>query len=88
MDKIIHCACIQHAFSAYRTQLTGKQRATFEITLNFGLEETSICNIYFVFVPDFCLGRVWKCKRAGAHIHTYECRTLKQTVLCILLSIT
>jgi hypothetical protein len=51
MDKTIHgnCACIQSAFSAYRTQLTGKPSAPFEPALN-GLETALIFYIYLVLV--------------------------------------
>jgi hypothetical protein len=57
MDKTVHrnCACIQLAFSAYRTQLTGKQSTVFERALNSGLEKTLRLNIYFGFVRDFFL---------------------------------
>ncbi len=42
MGKTIHgnCACIQPPFSAYRTQLAGKQSAQFERAENSGLETT------------------------------------------------
>jgi hypothetical protein len=33
-----NCACIQPPFSAYRTQLTGKESVPFKRMLNFGLE--------------------------------------------------
>ncbi len=53
--KTIHgkCTCIQPAFSAYRTQLTGKTSAPFERALNSGYLLVTSGRI-FVFIYDFC----------------------------------
>jgi hypothetical protein len=45
-----NCDCFQPPISAYRTQITRKQNAPFERTLNFDLAATLGFLIYFAFV--------------------------------------
>jgi hypothetical protein len=64
MDTTIHenSAFIQPPFSATRTGITGKTSPPFERALNSGLDTATAWrfNIYFLFVPRFCLIRTWE----------------------------
>ncbi len=76
--------CIQTVFSAYRTQLTGKQSAPLERAIHSGMNQHYYFRyIYNVFVHDFCLSIEWhwmtlKYIRTGMYV--YACRTYEQTV--------
>jgi hypothetical protein len=74
MDTIIHrnCACIQLAFSAYRTQLTGKLNGPFKRALNFTVETELRSYIYlYLYMISALEGH------GNTHepVRIYACRT-------------